>query len=212
VIGLILSGLLSDGVVGLMAVKRCGGVAIVQDPANAMFPDLPKNALQAVEADYVLPISEMATVIKGMVAEPALEGVPVPNDILAEARFAERNPGPALGEPQVIGELTSLSCPLCNGPLQYLGHDNAPHYRCHTGHAFTPQSLESSQDEAVERALWSALRLMEERILMLTNMAEYELERGRPVAAERFQERSEEMKTHVRYLRDQIEKVIEVNL
>jgi len=207
VIGLILSGFLSDGVVGLMAIKRCGGVIIVQDPTDAKYPALPQNALQAMQADYVLPVAEIGAVITRLAGEPALERVSVPGDILAEARFAERNSGPAVGAPP-LGELTSLSCPLCHGPLQFLQNDNTPHYRCHTGHSFTPESLESSQEEAVERALWSALRLMEERVVLLSNMADYELERGRSLAARRFQERAEEMKTHLRYLRELIEKVI----
>src|SRR4029450_5070114 len=48
VIGVVLTGMLDDGTAGLMAIKRCGGVAIVQDPREAAGARMPVNALSNV--------------------------------------------------------------------------------------------------------------------------------------------------------------------
>jgi two-component system chemotaxis response regulator CheB len=63
VIGLLLSGMLDDGVEGLEAIKRYGGLAIVQTPAEARFPDMPRNALAKVEIDYCLPVAQIRDLI-----------------------------------------------------------------------------------------------------------------------------------------------------
>ena len=59
VIGIVLSGALGDGAAGLLAVKRAGGVAIVQDPEDAAFPSMPIQALERVEADFCVPVSRL---------------------------------------------------------------------------------------------------------------------------------------------------------
>jgi two-component system chemotaxis response regulator CheB len=207
VVGIILTGMLNDGMAGLSSVKRCGGIAMVQDPESTLYPDMPRNALRAVEADYVLPVAEMGAVLTRLAAEPAGEVVPIPGDIRAEARFAERNSGPAAGD-QLSGEATMLSCPECSGPLQYLHYDNAPHYRCHTGHAYTVETLSISQSEALEQALWSALRLMEEREVVLCQLVEQEKQSGRHRAAARYEERAVEMQSHIRHVRALIEQIV----
>jgi len=59
VIGVLLSGMLDDGVEGLKEIKKHGGLAIVQDPAGAGFPAMPQNALAQVEVDYCLPVTKI---------------------------------------------------------------------------------------------------------------------------------------------------------
>lgn len=155
----------------------------------------------------MLPVEEMGAVLARLAAEPAMEPMPIPADIRAEARFAERNSGPATGE-KLFGEATMLACPECNGPLQYWHYDNAPHYRCHTGHAYTAETLSISQSEALEQALWSVLRLMEEREVVLCQLLEQEKENGRHRAAARYEERVNEMKTHIHQVRALIEQIV----
>src|SRR5688572_26954993 len=70
VIGIILSGGLDDGTMGLLNIKQNGGVAIAQDPGEAIFPSMPASAIQNVEVDHVLPVAEMAAVLARLVAEP----------------------------------------------------------------------------------------------------------------------------------------------
>jgi two-component system chemotaxis response regulator CheB len=59
VAGILLSGMRCDGIAGLKEIKRRGGLVIVQDPAEALFSDMPRNALANVEADYCLPVNKI---------------------------------------------------------------------------------------------------------------------------------------------------------
>jgi two-component system chemotaxis response regulator CheB len=67
VTGVVLTGLLNDGTAGLWWVKKFGGLTMVQEPEEAEFPDMPRNALAHVEIDYVLKVSEMGAVLTGLV-------------------------------------------------------------------------------------------------------------------------------------------------
>ena len=63
VIGIILTGLLDDGTAGLAMIKQKGGLAIVQDPEEALFNGMPTSAITNVAVDYVLPVSQIAGVL-----------------------------------------------------------------------------------------------------------------------------------------------------
>ena len=79
VIAVVLSGMLDDGAAGAWAVKECGGVVIVQDPRTALYSPMPENALRAVQADYCVPLAEIAGLLVKLVREdttlPALTAV-----------------------------------------------------------------------------------------------------------------------------------------
>ncbi len=60
VVGIILTGYLDDGVAGLLAIQRCGGITMVQDPSEALYPDLPNNVLAHMHVDYCLPVEDLA--------------------------------------------------------------------------------------------------------------------------------------------------------
>ncbi|EHQ30272.1 CheR family methyltransferase [Mucilaginibacter paludis] len=59
-VGIVLSGLLNDGTVGLQAIKAYGGITFAQDKATAAFDDMPKNAISTGAVDFVLPPAEIA--------------------------------------------------------------------------------------------------------------------------------------------------------
>lgn len=61
--GILLSGMLDDGVDGLLAIKRRGGHTMIQDPADALFPNLPENALRALTPDHVVRAADIGAVL-----------------------------------------------------------------------------------------------------------------------------------------------------
>ena len=70
VIGIVLTGYLNDGTSGLWSVRHFGGTTIVQDPLDALYPDMPKNVLEQIDVDFVLPLSEIASCIIRLTAAP----------------------------------------------------------------------------------------------------------------------------------------------
>jgi two-component system chemotaxis response regulator CheB len=73
VIGIILSGALDDGTAGLWTIKSRGGLAIVQEPAEAAVSSMPESALAAVDVDYRVPMAEMAPLLVRLAAETVSE-------------------------------------------------------------------------------------------------------------------------------------------
>ena len=73
-IGVILSGMGSDGTLGLRAIKEMAGVALVQDPATAKFDSMPRSAIEAGLADFVAAVEELPEKIIGFLnrASPTL--------------------------------------------------------------------------------------------------------------------------------------------
>ena len=182
-IGVLLTGQLDDGVAGLATIKRCGGVAVVQDPADAEFPDLPTRAIEAIAVDHVVPLAQMGTLLEELVREEAPD-VGIPRDVTIEAEFS----GPAGSNATAIdsiGQHTTTSCPDCGGPLWRVGDGEAAIYRCSIGHALSEPHLLESQAEEIERALWVAVRTLGERASLLNSLAIHAEQRGRQSERER---------------------------
>src|SRR5262245_14798634 len=91
VVGVILSGALDDGTAGLVAVKRRGGIAMVQDPEEALYSGMPRSAIDNNEVDYILQASEIASTLERLAAEPVGKGgeEPVGDEMEHEADIAE---------------------------------------------------------------------------------------------------------------------------
>lgn len=90
VTGVLLSGTLNDGVLGLSAIKRCGGKALVQSPAEALFSDLPENAIAAIAVDQVLAIAELSHYLRQHTEQPVTTQTVVPPDLLREVQMVKR--------------------------------------------------------------------------------------------------------------------------
>ncbi len=170
VIGILLTGYLDDGTSGMKAIKRCGGTCIVQDPEEAQYPAMPKNAQNNVKIDYCLPISEMGFLLYQLIPRKLRKSKPVPKDILIEAKIAERVLSD-LTSVNKLGDQVPFNCPGCGGVLWKVEKDSNLRFRCHTGHAYTAASLLAEQSNKIEETMWTALRMFEERKNLLTEMA-----------------------------------------
>jgi two-component system chemotaxis response regulator CheB len=171
VIGVVLTGNLDDGTAGLWAVKDRGGVTITQSPEEAAFPSMPRNALANAPVDHVVTVAELAGVLAKLTQEPVApaglmsgaHGLAIENRIAA-AENAMAAGILSLGSPSVN------TCPHCHGTLMEV-HDSGPlRFRCHTGHAYSPESLLVDLDHTIDDGLWSVLRAIDERQMLLDKL------------------------------------------
>jgi two-component system chemotaxis response regulator CheB len=174
VVGVILTGWLDDGAAGLYAVKECGGTAVVQDPQDAEAPSMPLSAVKRVKVDHCVPLAEMATLLAGLVkASGAEEGEhPVSERMETEVKIAREDDALESGIMQ-WGEPSVFGCPECHGVLLQLEEGAHLRFRCHTGHAYSVQSLLAEMAEKTEETVWSAVRSIEEQALLMRRLAEH---------------------------------------
>jgi two-component system chemotaxis response regulator CheB len=176
VTGVVLSGMQDDGAAGLWAIKRRGGAAVVQHPADAEFPDMPRNAMQTVAVDAAVPIRQMAPTLVKLASEAiAADTDPAPTSMEKEVRMAQNES--SMQELDTIGERVPLTCPECGGTLWEL-ENGGPRFRCHNGHAYSLNSLADEQAVQVEAAIWAALRRLEESERLAEKMAAQARVRG----------------------------------
>jgi two-component system chemotaxis response regulator CheB len=170
VIGVVLTGMMDDGTAGLIAIKRCGGVTVVQDPKDAAYSGMPLSALDNANVDYCVSIAEMGPLLTTLVSERRGRTKAVPEDVRTEAAIAERVLSD-ISQVNSLGDQVPYNCPGCGGVLWKTDDRGEKRYRCHTGHAYTGISLLASQSEKIEEMLWISLRMFEERKNLLTSMA-----------------------------------------
>jgi two-component system chemotaxis response regulator CheB len=200
VVGIVLTGLQNDGTSGLLAIKRCGGIAMVQDPTDARYPDMPTNALEQVEVDYCVPVLKMGAILYRLTQEPAVETPSIPEDLHIEVSIAE-NPTANSDRIEALGEPVSMICPDCGGPLRELRDEKLRRYRCRLGHAFTAESLLEGQSEAIEYALWAAVRTMEDRVRILMSLANGQREQNHSKIAATYATQAKELQKHAQQIR-----------
>jgi two-component system chemotaxis response regulator CheB len=170
VIGVVLTGMLDDGTAGLIAIKKCGGVTVVQDPGDAAYSGMPTSALENAGVDYCVPLAGMGSLLTRLVSQRPGKRKAVPPDVRTEAVIAERVLSD-ISQVNTLGEQVPYNCPGCGGVLWELDARGEKRYRCHTGHSYTERSLLASQSEKIEEMLWISLRMFEERKNLLTSMA-----------------------------------------
>jgi two-component system chemotaxis response regulator CheB len=197
VIGVVLSGALDDGTSGLWTIKERGGITIVQDPKEAIVPSMPFNALKEVNVDHILPAGEIGPLLTSLSSEYVKE-IKYHNGEenkktemeLKMALQEQLNEHPVLE----IAQLTPFSCPDCHGVLGALKDGDMVRFRCHTGHAYTADSLLAAITEKTEDTLWNAVREMQETVMLLNHMGDHFAENNRPhEAAQFFQKAKEEL-------------------
>ncbi|NMF64767.1 chemotaxis protein CheB [Brasilonema octagenarum] len=190
VVGVVLSGMLDDGTAGLIDVKKLGGMAVVQNPDDALFSGMPNSAIEHVDVDHILPVVSIAPLLVQLTYEPiATQGalnmsnedeLEMEPDIVELDGVALRNNGP-------LGISAGLICPDCGGSLFQLQERNFLQFRCRVGHAFSQASLQAAQAEVQEKALWAAIYSLEERAELMFKTATDARSRNRIHSAKVFE-------------------------
>src|ERR671913_852875 len=190
VVGIIATGSLDDGTAGMAAVKEAGGIAIVQDPDSAFAPSMPRSVMAAMHVDHVLPIGEIAPMVAALVREeaPARAGRGGPHVVAMEPDRGHEQL--ALGGPDRPGEVSVFTCPECSGTLWESEESNILRFRCRVGHVYTQESMLAAQVDSVDRALWTALRALEERAALSRKLAERARARQHRWVANAFEQRA----------------------
>ena len=172
-IGVVLTGNLDDGTSGLSVIKRLGGIAVVQDPLDALFPSMPRSARQHVSVDYSIGLNDVAPLLVRLIRAPWRPKPFRPRfPLRSRPRFESRRrnirwpPGWSR-----FGKPSPFACPECHGVLLRLADEERIRFRCHTGHAYSFDSLLAAMSEKIEEGLWIAIRSLDEGALCLDALA-----------------------------------------
>jgi two-component system chemotaxis response regulator CheB len=195
-VGVVLSGTMDDGAAGLRAVRAVGGLALVQDPAEAAFPGMPDAAIEEADPQIVGPVADLADHLCEWLDE-------LPKVTSLEAVVSNSDP-----EHENGNELTPLTCPECGGTLWLHDDFGARRFRCRIGHAFSINGMLAGKQVALERALWAAAVALEERADLTRRVIKRMREAGsRPARLARLEadiasalERADELRELIREL------------
>jgi len=211
-IGIVLSGSRDDGTAGLIAIKAQGGIAIVQDPDEALYPAMPRSAIAHLTPDAVLPIGAMADWI---LRRTTTSGSPEKEPAMVLDEHTDHAPVAGAGAdrtndlPQsATGKGTRFTCPDCGGVLFERREGDLERFECSVGHVFSIESLSNAQAEALENALWAAVRSLEDRAAMLKRLAGRAEASGHRRSAANFERQAEEALDRSRTVREAIERSV----
>jgi two-component system chemotaxis response regulator CheB len=203
VIGVILTGGLDDGTAGLQTIKQLGGTSIVQDPTEAENPSMPQSALKHVQVDHCIPSHEIAPMLIKLTQQYAkdMKELPLADEITTEVKIASEH-APLSAGILKLGKPSIYTCPECHGTLLEIPSDQLVRYRCHTGHAYTAESLIEDIDETLENNLWSSIRVVDEQMLLLRQMGEDAHQNGDHAAAEQLFDKARSADRRAKTLRE----------
>jgi two-component system, chemotaxis family, protein-glutamate methylesterase/glutaminase len=202
VVGVILTGNLGDGTAGLAVIKSFGGIAIVQDPADAPYPGMPRSAIENVQVDYVAPLAQIPNLLIGLVNGP-LAAI----DMQGADDNGRKDPaeGDVEGTPEAHEQSYKPSvytCPDCHGTLFEVSRPGEPLvFRCRVGHAFSAENLAHNQAENIEEALYVAVRALEERASLADRLSQRSELQNQKLSSERFKVQAKEIRMRATLLR-----------
>ena len=103
-----------------------------------------------------------------------------------------------------IGKRTTYTCPDCNGAIWQIGDEEPLKLRCHVGHSFTGEVFSAEQSQSIESALWSAIRIMEEKVTFSRQLAERKRKQDRIAEAVAYEQEADLLDREVTKVRDLI--------
>ena len=207
-VGVVMSGSRDDGTAGLRAIKAAGGVAMVQDPNEALAPSMPLSAIEHVRVDAIRPAEEIAALL---VELASVEAAAVASgngtrggDDAAEAADARE---PALmrsTSPTAPGNSSGLTCPECSGALWEVKDHELIQYRCRVGHVYSLESMLAEQERSVEAALWAGVAALEERAQLMRRVAKRAATGELTQVTTQFNNQAEHAERQAELLRDAV--------
>jgi two-component system chemotaxis response regulator CheB len=213
VIGVVLSGNLDDGTAGLVAIKHRGGLAVAQDPEQALFDGMPRNAVETALVDHVVPLERIGSLLGELAAtRPGVDprgarhplnlvrGESMDERMERETALFEMQPA-ELGDDDRPGELSGFTCPECHGALWEIHEGDVLRYRCRVGHGYTAEAMLAEQGRDVEVALWIAFRALRERAALCRRMGQRMADRGQHGMAARQHEEAADAEQRAAMLR-----------
>lgn len=193
VVAVVLTGALEDGAAGLLAVRRHGGVALVQDPEDAEFPSMPLAAIDLDHPDLVAPVDDLAKALIDL-AGPSDE--PVAPRVHDDELLALVESSEAVVHPE--GRASGYTCPECGGGLW---ESDEPVLRCRVGHVVAPDELLEERQVAAEGAVWTAIRTLAEQAELADRLRRRARGDGLGATAERYEARADDARAAIDELR-----------
>ncbi|MFW3170943.1 chemotaxis protein CheB [Geodermatophilus sp. CPCC 206100] len=193
VIAVVLSGALDDGTAGMIAVRARGGVGMAQETDDALYDSMPRHAVELGGAEHVVPAEKLGAALAELLAED-IEDVaePAPSDLMDTETAMANLDRDAMDADDRPGMPSGFGCPTCHGALFSISEGGMERFRCRVGHAWSPEALAAEQAQALESALWMALRGLEERATLSLRMGERAEQRGHRISASAFRQRHDE--------------------
>lgn len=205
VVGVVLSGALDDGAAGAAAIAAQDGTVIVQDPDEAKVSGMPSAAAASVRRALVTPVSEIPALLERLVAGTP-DGPPSPPAPLLEWESGNVDPSRSSVRPAIPGSPAALGCPDCHGGmLESETADGVPHYICHVGHSWSPESLMAAQHEASESALYGAAAKLVEEAIVLRQFADRGRGDGDPARADDLEAKAARAEERARQIQAMVE-------
>lgn len=197
VVGIVLSGFRDDGTAGLAEIKKAGGIAIVQDPAEAAVPHMPTHAAEKVDPDYVLTIPAMPAVLMRLASENQVQ-----EPVAAAPPQLDEEIFPQDEKMQQNGRPSAFTCPACSGTLWELDEQGILRFRCRVGHAYSAETMFAAQVENVENSMYAALRALEENSELARRVAKRARSAQHEQLAEKYEAQAEANRLHAHLLRE----------
>jgi two-component system chemotaxis response regulator CheB len=172
-IGIVLSGNLNDGTAGLYEIKQHGGLAIVQDPAEADGPSMPRSALENVAVDYCVPVADIPDLLARLTAQfdnrrKASAGVPMST---RDENFSTP---------------VAQTCPECGGATREEQLGTLTQFRCHIGHVMTAEVLATASLQRLENDISVCVRASHERADLCREIARKHETQGAAAVAQNW--------------------------
>lgn len=210
-IGIVLTGLLDDGTPGMQAIRAYGGTCIVQDPAEAEAPGMPLNVIKHVDVDYCVRLNEIAPLLCRLVDESMddSDGAMITPNLTTHEDDLSLGRGDAMEHLIAIGNPSTFTCPDCSGSLWQVTGTAPQRFLCHTGHAFTLESLRRTQSLATDEALWSAIRALQEKRMLVLAAAKAASVEGDLAKATELANAARQLDNNAQNLRTLVEEVDE---